>query len=130
MEKDATNLPGFYEIGIPNAALAAGASWVVMVLRGAANMVPVTLEIQLVAQQSSDVYTELTAAIAELAQGVPTATPTMKQALMLLYMAMRNQTLTTASEYGIYNDAATKIAKAALSDDGTTFTRAKLASGA
>ena len=45
--KDATNMPGFYEIGIPNAALASGADWVTMVLRGATNMAPLTLEIQL-----------------------------------------------------------------------------------
>jgi hypothetical protein len=49
VEKDATNLPGEYEIGIPDAALAAGAKWVKMVLKGAANMVPVLIEIQLVA---------------------------------------------------------------------------------
>jgi hypothetical protein len=45
---DATNMPGVYEIGIPNAALATGADFVTMVLRGATNMAPVTLEIELV----------------------------------------------------------------------------------
>ncbi len=49
IEKDATNLPGEYEIGIPDAALASGAKWVKMLLKGAANMVPVPIEIQLVA---------------------------------------------------------------------------------
>lgn len=68
--------------------------------------------------------------VAELAQGAPPATPTLSQAIMLPYMALRNQSLTTASELGIYNDAGTKIAKAALSDDGTTFTKAELVSGA
>jgi hypothetical protein len=48
IEKDATLMPGFYEIGIPDAVLATGASWAVMVLRGATNMAPVTIEIQLV----------------------------------------------------------------------------------
>jgi hypothetical protein len=46
---DATHLPGFYEIGVPNAALAAGANSVFMQLQGAANMVPVNIEIELVA---------------------------------------------------------------------------------
>ena len=43
---DGTNMPGVYEIGIPNAALSSGNS-VVMMLRGAANMVPVLIEIEL-----------------------------------------------------------------------------------
>lgn len=49
VEKDATNLPGEYEIGIPDAAFASGAKWVKMLLKGAANMVPVLIEVQLVA---------------------------------------------------------------------------------
>jgi hypothetical protein len=43
-EIDATNLPGWYEIGVPNAALAAGT--VHMQLRGAANMFCSPIEIQ------------------------------------------------------------------------------------
>lgn len=44
---DGTNLPGLYELGIPDAALAAGAEWVVIGLKGAANMVPVEIVIDL-----------------------------------------------------------------------------------
>ena len=47
IEKDATNMPGFYELGIPNAALATGANWVNMILKGATNMAPLPLEIEL-----------------------------------------------------------------------------------
>ena len=49
VQVDATNLPGFYEIGIPNTLLAATNSrtWVTMQLQGAANMVPVNIEIEL-----------------------------------------------------------------------------------
>src|SRR5271154_2103230 len=47
VEKDATNFPGDYEFGVPNAALAPGSSWVRVNLFGAANMAPVRLEIQL-----------------------------------------------------------------------------------
>lgn len=68
--------------------------------------------------------------LAELAQGIPATTPTFKTALMLLYMALRNQITTTSSELGVYNDAGTKISKKALSDDATTFTEGKMASGA
>ncbi len=70
-----------------------------------------------------------TDALAEVAQGVPSATPTFEKALMLMYMALRNQLLTTASELSIYNDAGTKIAKKALSDDGTTYTEDEMISG-
>lgn len=47
-EVDATHMPGVYEIGIPNAALASGASVLIM-LSGATNMAPVLLEIELTA---------------------------------------------------------------------------------
>lgn len=46
-EKDSSNLPGFYEFGIPDAALAAGAKWVVVMLKGATNMAPLPIEVQL-----------------------------------------------------------------------------------
>lgn len=44
---DGTNMPGHYEIGVPDAALAAGARYVTLCLKGAANMVPVAVEIEL-----------------------------------------------------------------------------------
>jgi hypothetical protein len=50
---DGTNMPGVYEIGVPNAALGTGNS-VVMILRGAANMVPVLIEIELDAVNYQD----------------------------------------------------------------------------
>lgn len=59
----------------------------------------------------------------------PAATPTMVQAVMLVYMALRNKRDATATLDEIHNDAGTVIAKSTLSDDGTTFTRAKLAAG-
>ena len=71
-----------------------------------------------------------TDALTELSQAKPTATPTIKTALMLLYMIARNKLTTTATELGVYNDAGTKIAEKALSDDGTTYTEAEMESGA
>ncbi len=44
---DGTNMPGVYQLGIPNAAIASGANSVVVLLKGAANMAPVVLEIEL-----------------------------------------------------------------------------------
>lgn len=48
VEVDATNMPGWYEIGIPNAVLASGAAEAEMLLHGAANMVPTPVKILLV----------------------------------------------------------------------------------
>lgn len=47
VEVDATNMPGWYEIGIPDAVLASGAGEVDMHLFGAANMVPKPVRIAL-----------------------------------------------------------------------------------
>lgn len=56
VEVDATNMPGWYEVGIPNAALDGG-NEVAIQYRGATNMVPVNLYIELDAvdyQSSTD----------------------------------------------------------------------------
>jgi len=83
----------------------------------------------------TDAVTEIAAGVtgatlSELAQAQPPSTPTVAQALMLPYMAIRNEETVTATVRNIKNDAGTVITKAALSDDGTTFTKGKLASGA
>jgi hypothetical protein len=65
--------------------------------------------------------------LAELPAGTPVATPTIKQALMMLYMAMRNERIQTDTQVSIKNDAGEVIFSATLSDDGTTVTRTKLA---
>lgn len=67
--------------------------------------------------------------IAELAQATPATTPTMRSALMLLYMAIRNETLVTSSLISYKNNAGTVITKKTISDDGTTFTKQILVSG-
>lgn len=48
-EVDATNMPGVYELHLPDAAIAAGATGVTIILHGAANMVPTVVQIQLTA---------------------------------------------------------------------------------
>jgi hypothetical protein len=79
---------------------------------------------------AGDVLTQvnaaINAAIPELT-GVPSATPTLRTALMLLFMNLRNRTTTTATEETIQNDAGATIAAAALSDDGSTFTKGEFA---
>jgi len=51
---DGTNTPGWYELHIPDAALASGAKSVVIHLKGAANMVPVPILIELTAVNNQD----------------------------------------------------------------------------
>jgi len=63
--------------------------------------------------------------MAELS-ALPAAAPKWKVALMALYMALRNASLRTASEYRMSNDVGTVILEKDLSDDGTTFTASKL----
>ena len=52
-EIDSTNMPGWYQIGLPDAALASGANKVEFHLKGATNMAPLPFEIQL---QNLDPY--------------------------------------------------------------------------
>lgn len=54
---------------------------------------------------------------------IPSATPTIRQILMLLYMAIRNKRTASTSEEKIHNAAGTAIATAVVSDSGTTFTK-------
>jgi hypothetical protein len=44
---DGTNMPGIYQLGIPNAAIATGSGMVTIYLQGATNMVPVVITIEL-----------------------------------------------------------------------------------
>jgi len=79
---------------------------------------------------AADAVTEIWGkAIAELAQAAPSATPSVLNALALLYMAARNQITVTASTKSFTNDAGTVVFKKALSDDGTTYTEAEAVSG-
>jgi len=71
----------------------------------------------------------LDTAISELGVGAPSATPGTRDALMLLYMALRNKTVVQTSgtdALEIYNDAGTKIASKALTDDGSDYTEAEM----
>ena len=79
--------------------------------------------------QVSDVLK--TDTVAEMAQGAPPAAPTMEQVLNYLYRLFRNENQTTATETAIMNDAGTsKLVKATLSDNGTTFKKEEYGTGA
>jgi len=56
---------------------------------------------------------------------IPGPTPSLFQALMLLYMSLRNQHTASSSQESICNDAGSSITTAGLSDNGTVYTKAK-----
>ncbi|KKL72027.1 hypothetical protein LCGC14_2089040, partial [marine sediment metagenome] len=71
----------------------------------------------------------LDTAISELGVAVPTATPTMRTGLMLLYMALRNKldVQTSATDaLEIHNNAGTQITKKLITDDGSDYSEAKM----
>jgi hypothetical protein len=53
----------------------------------------------------------------------PNSTPTMKQALMLLFMALRNKRTSDANTVRIYNASGALIATAIQSDNGTVYSK-------
>ena len=72
-------------------------------------------------------------AISELGVAAPSATPTLQNAVMLLYMALRNKTVVQTSATDaleIYNDAGVKIAIKLITDDGSDYTEAEMSTGA
>lgn len=82
---------------------------------------------------ASDVLTQVNAAldtaISELGVAAPTATPTLRTGLMLLYMALRNKTIVQTSgtdALEIHNNAGTLITKKLLTDDGSDYTEAEM----
>lgn len=79
---------------------------------------------------AADAVTEIwTKAIAELAQATPSATPSVLNAIAMLYMIARNAVTVTSTTKSFTNDAGTVIIKKALSDDGTTYTEAEAVAG-
>lgn len=56
----------------------------------------------------------------------PVPQPTLENAIMLLYMALRNKTETTGSTFKLYHNDGSVIGQAALTDTGTTLTRGVL----
>jgi hypothetical protein len=89
--------------------------------------IPDTLSL---ANINAEVDTALDTAIPELGVAAPTATPTVRTGLMLMYMALRNKLVVQTSgtdAIEIYNNAGTKIAAKTISDDGSDYTEDEMA---
>lgn len=135
-EPDATNMPGTYELALT--ATEMDADFVTLHgISSTGNVVIIPLHITTesgdLAVMDANIDSLLTGTISELSQGVPPATPTLQQAVMLMYMALRNKTNVTtsgASDYlEINNDAGTVICKKTLTDDGSDYSEAEMISG-
>ncbi len=125
---DATNIPGSYELHLPDAALAAGAKSVLVSLKGAANMVPVDFLIELT---PGDAYEALVSATyAEPGQEAPPATAALATKIGYLYKFLRNKITQTEDTLSVYNAEGTVVDhKATASDNDTTYTRGEIGSG-
>jgi len=63
-------------------------------------------------------------AIPELTS-IPGPTPSLYQAIMLLYMSLRNNHTASSSQETIFNDSGASVGTSSLSDNGTTYTKGK-----
>jgi hypothetical protein len=73
----------------------------------------------------SENYTGVLANTIPELTAVPSATPTIVQAIMFLYMALRNLRTTNATNVNICNAGGATITTAIRSDDGTTGTKGR-----
>ncbi len=77
----------------------------------------------------TQVNAALDTAIAELGVAAPTATPSLRTGLMLMYMMARNKVdvdTTGTDAMKIYNDSGTMITSKAITDDGTDYSEAEM----
>lgn len=75
----------------------------------------------------ADAVDEIWAEVLTELSSTPSATPALRDAIMLLYMALRNEVTVEADNKTFSNDAGTVITEKALSDDGTTYTEEEMA---
>lgn len=118
IEIDATDQPGIYRVDWPDAAFVAGVREVILTVKVATAFTEhLRVEIDGAADAMwSKTMTELGA--------VPAVTGTVLGALEWLFQLARNKGTQTSTTKTLRNDADDgDIATAAISDDGTTFTR-------
>ena len=103
---DGTNMPGLYQFGIPNAALASGADSVVIYFQGATNLAPIVLEIELTATSNQDAVhggmsalpnTACTTNASLLTSGTGTAQLTTSSGAVLLQATQTGVTIPTVT---------------------------------
>jgi hypothetical protein len=106
---DGTNMPGVYRLDIPDACLATGVDEVVIMLKGATNMEPVLLEIQLTSVDPNDAVRGGMTALPNANAGAAGGLMTCSSANVLNTDAIAAASIAAA--------AATKVADATLARD-------------
>lgn len=149
-EVDSSNMPGVYQFCLPDAAYASGADSVSVILKGAANMVPLPIEIELTGTDNQDaVRFGLTAlpnasagtssglpsvsdvnaqvldvltvdTFAQPGQEAPAATNTLAKMIGYLFKAWRNKTTQTSDTYSLFADDGTTVDQKATTTDDGT----------
>lgn len=76
VEIDATNMPGWYRFDVPDAVLASGVNSVGLLLKGATNMAPLPIELQLTDVNLNDAVRAGLTALPNVASGSAGAIPT------------------------------------------------------
>lgn len=140
-EFDATNMPGVYEFHLPDAVLASGVDNVIIMLKGATNMAPLPMEIQLIDNTELDIYARIGAPVGasisvdianvndnvidEVVGDAVHATPNSVGAMIhaVYCRMMQKRTATTAAEVSYKLDDVTPLKTFTLSDDDITVTR-------
>jgi len=87
------------------------------------------LSVDALAEINAEADAALDTAIAELGVGAPSATPSVRTGLMLLYMALRNRLDVQTSgtdALEIHNDAGTQITSKLITDAGGDYSEAKM----
>ena len=79
--------------------------------------------------QGTLITTVSTIALTELTQGQPSATPSMHDALMALYMALRNPGSSDGTWKTVSNSTGPVIFKKSLADNGTVYTEGSATAG-
>ena len=87
-------------------------------------------EVALSTQGKADVNAEMVDVmgvdtISELSSGAPATNPTFKEAVMFLYMALRNEASSTATLTTVKNNAGSTITQATISESSSSVTRSK-----
>lgn len=112
---DGTNMPGLYRVDLPNAVLASGVNEAVVMLRGAANMEPVTLEIQLTDVNLNDAVRAGLTALPNVASGSAGAIITSGTGTAQIASTSGNVALTTAGNTAV----ATELMGTTVENNGT-----------
>ena len=125
VEVDATNMPGIYQLSLPDAVLATGANSVVVMLKGATNMAPVLLEIQL----DMDETTLFNVTKTQPGQGTPAAAQSPGDILRYLWKWARNKSVQTGTYNEFYNDDGTTVDQKQATTGGATTTVGEMETG-